>query len=139
MVNMPIGDIAALRLVTTGKYVSGWIDRIVTKPGDFPAPTAPSYTASAPANCGAYYCDRGDVAAAPVQNVVKGSNLERFASARAILLVKPSDSLSITATGCIRTSAPTATTTSRSNPAVSRSTSPTINKSPITTTSGWRA
>jgi iron complex outermembrane receptor protein len=99
MVNLPIGDIAALRMVTTGKYVSGWIDRIVTKPGDFPAPTAPSYTASAPANCGAYYCDRGDVADAPVQNVVKGSNLERFASARAILLVKPNDSLSITATG----------------------------------------
>jgi iron complex outermembrane receptor protein len=99
MVNLPIGDIAALRMVTTGKYVSGWIDRIVTKPGDFPAPTAPSYTASAPANCGAYYCDRGDVADAPVQNVVKGSNLERFASARAILLVKPNDDLSITASG----------------------------------------
>ena len=96
MVNIPIGESAALRLVTTDKYVSGWIDRIVIKPGDFPAPTAPSYTASAPANCGAYYCDRGDVAAAPVQSVIKGSNIERFASARASLLVKPSDALSIT-------------------------------------------
>jgi iron complex outermembrane receptor protein len=96
MLNMPIGEIAALRVVTTAKYVSGWIDRIVTQPGTFPAPTEPSYTSSAPANCGAYYCQRGDVAAAPVQNVIKGSNLERFYSARAALLVKPSDALSIT-------------------------------------------
>ncbi len=96
MVNLPIGDTAALRVVTTGKYVSGWIDRIVTQPGTFPAPTAPSYTPSAPANCGAYYCDRGNVAAAPVQSDIKGSNIERFASARASLLVKPNDSLSIT-------------------------------------------
>ena len=96
MVNIPMGDIAALRIVTTDKYVSGWINRIVTQPGAFPAPTAPSYTAGAPANCGAYYCDRGDVAAAPIQSIIKGSNVERFASARASLLVKPSDELSIT-------------------------------------------
>jgi iron complex outermembrane recepter protein len=98
MLNLPMGDIAALRVVTTAKYVSGWIDRIVAQPGTFPTPTEPSYTASAPANCGAYYCQRGNVAAAPVQNVVKGSNLERFYSARAALLVKPSDALSITGT-----------------------------------------
>jgi outer membrane receptor protein involved in Fe transport len=96
MLNMPIGDSAALRVVTTGKYVSGWIDRIVAQPGTFPAPTEPSYTSSAPANCGAYYCQRGDVAAAPVQSVIKGSNIERFAAARASLLVKPTDALSIT-------------------------------------------
>jgi outer membrane receptor protein involved in Fe transport len=96
MLNIPIGEITALRVVTTAKYLSGWIDRIVAQPGEFPAPTAPSYTASAPANCGAYYCDRGDVAAAPVQSVVKGANLERFYSARAALLVKPSDALSVT-------------------------------------------
>ena len=35
---------------------------------------------------------------APVEKVVKGANLERFISARAILLVKPSDPLSITTT-----------------------------------------
>jgi iron complex outermembrane recepter protein len=96
MLNMPIGEIAALRVVTTAKYVSGWIDRIVIQPGEFPAPTAPSYVAGSPTNCGAYYCDRGNVAAAPVQNVVSGSNLERFYSARAALLVKPNDALSIT-------------------------------------------
>ena len=98
MLNLPVGEIAALRVVTTDKYVSGWIDRIVAQPGTFPAPTAPTGTAGAPANCGAYYCDRGNVAAAPVQNDVKGSNIERFASARASLLVKPSDALSITGT-----------------------------------------
>ncbi len=96
MLNVPIGEIAALRVVTTAKYISGFIDRIVAPPGEFPAPTAPSYTSAAPANCGAYYCDRGNVAAAPVQNVVKGSNVERFYSARAALLVKPTDELSIT-------------------------------------------
>ena len=98
MFNVPMGDIAALRVVSTAKYISGFIDRIVAQPGTFPAPTAPSYTASAPANCGAYYCDRGDVAGAPIQNIVKGSNLERFYSARASLLVKPTDALSVTTT-----------------------------------------
>ena len=98
MLNLPIGEIAALRLVTSDKYVSGWIDRIVAQPGAFPAPTVPYTAANVPAGCGAYYCDRGDVAAAPVQSVIKGSNIERFASARASLLVKPNDALSITGT-----------------------------------------
>lgn len=98
MVNLPIGDSAALRLVGTGKYVSGWIDRIVIAPQNFPTPTNPIGTPGAPANCAAYYCTRGDVAAAPEQTVVPGSNLERFEAARAILLVKPSDDLSITTT-----------------------------------------
>jgi iron complex outermembrane recepter protein len=97
MLNIPIGDIAALRTVATAKYISGWIDRIIAPPGEFPAPTLPYSTPGAPGLC-AYYCNRGDVANAPVQQVVKGSNLERFASARAILLVKPSDDLSVTGT-----------------------------------------
>ena len=97
MLNIPIGDIAALRTVATAKYISGWIDRIIAPPGEFPAPTLPAGTPGAPALC-AYYCNRGDVAGAPVQQVVKGANRERFASARAILLVKPSDDLSVTGT-----------------------------------------
>ena len=99
MLNLPIGDRAALRLVATDKYVSGYIDRIVIQPGQFPFPTNPSYTgsATAPATC-FYYCNRGDVANAPVLKDIKGSNLERFASARASLLVKPTDKLSITTT-----------------------------------------
>ena len=98
MLNIPLGDIAALRTVTTAKYISGWIDRIVAPPGEFPPPTNPGGTPGAPPLCGAIYCTRGDVADAPVQTVVKGSNLERFASARATLLVKPSDALSVTTT-----------------------------------------
>ncbi len=98
MLNIPLGDIAALRTVTTAKYISGWIDRIVAPPGEFPPPTNPGGVPGAPPLCGAIYCTRGDVADAPVQTVVKGSNLERFASARATLLVKPSDALSVTTT-----------------------------------------
>jgi len=96
MLNIPLGDIAALRTVTTAKYISGWIDRIVAPPGEFPPPTNPGGVPGAPPLCGLIYCTRGDVEAAPVQTVVRGANLERFASARASLLVKPSDNLSVT-------------------------------------------
>ena len=41
---------------------------------------------------------RGECHDASVAKVVKGANLERFLSARAILLVQPSDSLSVTTT-----------------------------------------
>ena len=39
MLNFPIGDIAALRFVTTDKYISGFIHRYVIAPGQFPYPT----------------------------------------------------------------------------------------------------
>ncbi len=97
MLNLPLGDIAALRTVMTAKYVSGFIDRIIAPPGQFPSPTVQAGTPGAPTLC-AYYCQRGDVVDAPVQKVVKGANQERFISARAILLVKPSEPLSITTT-----------------------------------------
>jgi iron complex outermembrane receptor protein len=97
MLNVPIGEIAAFRMVTTAKYVSGFIDRIIAPPGEFPAPTEPAGSPGAPALC-AYNCVRGDVLNMPVQQVVKGANLERYASARAMLLVKPSDALSLTTT-----------------------------------------
>jgi outer membrane receptor protein involved in Fe transport len=96
MLNLPIGEYAALRTVTTAKYISGWIDRIVAPPGEFPAPTQPAGSPGAPVLC-AYDCVRGNVLDMPVQQVIKGVNLERFASARASLLVKPVDDLSITA------------------------------------------
>jgi iron complex outermembrane recepter protein len=89
MLNLPIGDIAALRVVTTGKYISGWIDRKVIAAGQFPFPTNFG-------NCGVYYCNRGDVQDAPVAEDHKNSNLERFVSSRAALLVQPADALSIT-------------------------------------------
>src|SRR5450755_284081 len=89
MLNLPIGDIAALRVVTTGKYISGWIDRKVIAAGQFPFPTNFG-------NCGVYYCNRGDVQDAPVAEDHRNSNLERFISSRAALLVKPTEDLSIT-------------------------------------------
>ena len=96
MLNIPLGDIAALRIVGTDKYTSGWIDRYVIP--DFPFPTNPAGSAGAPGYCVSYYCTRGDVQDATVSKVIHGSNLERFGSARAILLVKPNDQLSLTTT-----------------------------------------
>ncbi|MDB6156965.1 MAG: TonB-dependent receptor [Gammaproteobacteria bacterium] len=96
MVNVPLGDIAALRIVGTEKYISGWIDRVVIP--NFPFPTDPYGSAGAPSNCVTYYCNRGDVQNATPSKIIHGSNLERFASARAILLVKPNDQLSVTTT-----------------------------------------
>jgi outer membrane receptor protein involved in Fe transport len=91
MLNLPIGEIVALRVVTTEKYISGWIDRKVIAAGEFPFP-------SNFGGCGPYYsCTRGDVQDAPVAQDIKGSNLERFFSGRAALLIQPSDELSITA------------------------------------------
>src|SRR3984957_13008630 len=89
MLNIPLGEIASLRFVTTDKYISGWIDRKVIAAGKFPFPTSFG-------NCGVYYCNRGDVQDAPVAEDHKNSNLERFISSRASLLVQPSDALSIT-------------------------------------------
>src|SRR5580692_10327133 len=89
MLNFPIGDIAALRFVTTDKYISGFIHRYVIAPGQFPFPTNFG-------NCGVYYCTRGDVQDAPVAEDHANSNIERFISSRASLLVQPSDALSIT-------------------------------------------
>jgi iron complex outermembrane receptor protein len=92
MLNIPVGDMASLRIVTTGKYISGFIHRYVIAPGQFPFPT--NY-----GGCGAaivYYCTRGDVQDAPVAKDISNSNIERFISSRASLLVQPSDALSIT-------------------------------------------
>src|ERR1700683_5087320 len=89
MLNFPIGDIASLRFVTTDKYISGWIHRYVIAAGQFPFPTNFG-------NCGVYYCTRGNVQDAPVAEDHKNSNLERFISSRAALLVQPDDALSIT-------------------------------------------
>lgn len=94
MLNIPLGDIAALRVVVSDKYVSGWIDRVVIP--NFPFPTGPAGSPGTPGDCVIYYCLRGDVQHATPSKVIHGSNLERFGSARATLLVKPNDKLSIT-------------------------------------------
>ncbi len=94
MLNVPLGDITALRLVGTDRYTSGWIPRYVIP--NFPFPNTPSLSAAASPLCVVYYCNRGDVQDAVPSKIIRGSNLERFASGRATLLVKPSDALSIT-------------------------------------------
>src|SRR5580658_5867838 len=91
MVNLPISDIAAVRLVATQKYISGWIPRVVAEPGEFPYPEGFGTT------CFSYCSTRGDVGAAPVAETIKGSNLEKFTAERAELLLKPTEALSINA------------------------------------------
>jgi len=98
MFNVPMGDIVALRVVGTDKYVSGWLNRYIYG-SSFPFPTDPSGTPQAAAiGCFEYYCKRGDLQDLTPEKVVDGVNLERFSSARAMLLVKPSDKLSVTTT-----------------------------------------
>jgi iron complex outermembrane receptor protein len=86
MLNLPIGDTAAVRIVATHDAESGWIDRNVIQDGAvgvdagaFPFVTRPSnfYTA-------------------PLQEQITGSNTTTVDSARAALLWKPMDNLSIT-------------------------------------------
>jgi iron complex outermembrane recepter protein len=80
MVNLPIvKDVAALRVVLSDKYYSGYIDRIVSNP--FPLPTG---------------AVRGNVAAAPVQSEDTNSNTEHLQSVRASLLIKIGDNFTLT-------------------------------------------
>jgi len=88
MVNLPVAETVAVRLVATQKYVSGWIPRIVAEPGTFPYPVGFGTT------CFSYCSQRGDVAAAPVAETINGSNLEKFTAERAEFLIKPNDAFS---------------------------------------------
>jgi outer membrane receptor protein involved in Fe transport len=81
MVNLPLSDSLAVRLVGTLEHQSGWIDRIVIAQPDFPAPVNAT--------------TRGNVAAAPVAADYKDVNDENLRSVRAAVLWKPTDRLSI--------------------------------------------
>jgi len=82
MANLPlVQDKAALRIVATDSFMSGWIDRIVLDP--FPLPTNGGLT-------------RGDVGAAKVVSEKDDVNWEHLQSARATLLVQPTEDLTIT-------------------------------------------
>ena len=86
MLNLPFaGGTAALRIVGSESHDSGWIDRIVIAPGEFPLETNGGST-------------RGDVAAAPVLANYKDVNDEDLTSARVSLLWNPTDRLAITPT-----------------------------------------
>ena len=81
MVNLPITqDVAAVRLVGTYKYTSGWIDRTVLNP--FPLETNGGLT-------------RGNVLAAPVQANYSDVNWEELDGGRISLLLKFGDNLTI--------------------------------------------
>ena len=87
MVNLPIGDSAALRIVGSEISQSGWIKRLVLADGapvDTPAGGFPNV--SRPANFYSY----------PVAEQINGANTTTIDSARISLLWKPNDNLSIT-------------------------------------------
>lgn len=86
MLNVPVGETLAVRVVGTDTYRSGWIDRVVLDPfpEDVPYTALPAY-------------GRGNVLTAPVQTVVHDVNTEALDSVRASILFKPNDDLSIIA------------------------------------------
>ena len=90
--NLPIvADVAALRVVLTEKYASGWIDRIVENP--FPLETN---IGCAPTSF--YGCARGNVLNGTVTAKYPDVNWEHLQGGRVELLVQPSDSLKILTT-----------------------------------------
>jgi outer membrane receptor protein involved in Fe transport len=86
MVNAPVGDKLAIRIVAGDLYRSGWIDRYVLDPFPLVAQTSPLGSNG-----------RGDVVDAPVADTVKNVNTEKLWNGRVSVLYKPFDSLSITA------------------------------------------
>jgi len=86
MVNLPLGDTAALRIVGTDSSDSGWIKRLVIQDGAV-APDAGAFpNVTRPAN---FYT-------APLQEEIDGANSTTFDSVRMSVLWKPTDNLSIT-------------------------------------------
>src|ERR1700692_1434845 len=82
MLNFPLGDQFAVRVVLSDQYRSGWIDNITVQP--FPV------SLNSPV--------QGDVLAAPVTNIIRKANTETLYSGRIALLYKPSEDFSIIAT-----------------------------------------
>jgi len=80
MLNIPIGDTMALRVVGSDTYRSGWLDRIVENP--FPQDTG---------------ITRANVLAGPITGVATNVNTEQLYGGRATLLYKPSEDFSVTA------------------------------------------
>jgi iron complex outermembrane recepter protein len=86
MINLPIGDTAAVRIVGSSGYDSGWIERRVIQDGAIGVDTGSFPSVSRPAN---FY-------SAPLEEDVSGANYTNINSVRAALLWQPVDSLSIT-------------------------------------------
>jgi iron complex outermembrane recepter protein len=91
MVNIPFGGgTAALRIVGSQSHDSGWISRTVIADGDFPLETNANGVVDPTGTV------RGNVLAAPVAANYEGVNDVDLTSARASVLWKPTDRLSIT-------------------------------------------
>jgi iron complex outermembrane receptor protein len=82
MLNVPLSDTLAARIVLSGLYRSGWIDNIAVGPNIVNLATK----------------TQGDVLALTPTNVYSDANDEQLSSGRISLLYKPSDDLSILAT-----------------------------------------
>ena len=87
MVNLPIGDTIAVRIVATELSDSGWIKRLVFQDG-VPADTG-SYALVTNARPAGFY-------SYPLQEQINGANTTTIDSARLSLLWKAMDNLSIT-------------------------------------------
>jgi iron complex outermembrane recepter protein len=84
MINLPlIPGVAAVRIVGSYSDDSGWIDRIVIAPGQFPVPTDGGLV-------------RGNVLAAPVAEDYHDVNDVERTTVRVSALIKPIEGLSIT-------------------------------------------
>jgi outer membrane receptor protein involved in Fe transport len=79
MLNLPLGDTMAVRVVASDTYRSGWINEVVLNP--FPL----------------YNWTKSGILSAPVQSVIPDVNDERLYGGRVTMLFKPSEDLSITA------------------------------------------
>jgi iron complex outermembrane recepter protein len=86
MVNLPIGDTAAVRIVGTDNSASGWIKRLVIQDGAVAVDSGGFPNVTRPAN---FYT-------APLQEEVDGANSTTIDSVRMSVLWKPTDNLSIT-------------------------------------------
>jgi outer membrane receptor protein involved in Fe transport len=93
MINLPIGDKLALRVVLSDLYRSGWIDNVAV---------CPTVGAVCPSLVDLATTKQGNVLAAPATNIFRRANDERLSSGRISLLYKPTDDFSILATAFIQ-------------------------------------
>src|SRR5271156_7196658 len=92
MVNLPFwGDKAALRIVASYSSDSGWIDRVVIAPGQFPLPSGLINGPYVP-----YYTVRGNVLAAPIATEYHDVNDVEKTGVRLSAVLKPVEGLTIT-------------------------------------------
>jgi outer membrane receptor protein involved in Fe transport len=83
MINVPVGDVLAVRFVLSDLYRSGWIDNRTVSPFPIDVDLATGH--------------RGPVETTPVTSAFHNANDERLSSGRISILYKPSDDFSVLA------------------------------------------